>query len=241
VTEKLFQILEESDDLLVINKTGDLVCHPTKGDEYSSLIGRLRLYFASQPEIKPSFINRLDRETSGVILIAKHPGAHTDAQRLFESGAVEKIYVAIVKGKPVTEEGVIDAPLGREPGSQVLVKQTVLAEGTPSRTHWKLLKSNGKFSLLEVRPETGRLHQIRAHLSFIGLPLVGDKIYGPDPSLFLEFIVTGWTAKLKRRLLVPRQMLHASALKMSGLEKKWHWEAPIPEDMGLFLEEQGLS
>ncbi len=239
VSEQLFDILDETDDLLVINKSGDLVCHPTKGDAYSSLIGRLRLHFANQPEVKPSFINRLDRETSGVILIAKKPEIHATMQRLFEKGAAEKVYHAIVQGRPDSKEGMVDAPLGREPGAEVRLRQAVLEGGAASRTHWRLLESKGGYSVLEVRPETGRLHQIRVHLAHIGHSIVGDKLYGPDPRLYLEFIHSGWTPELERQLLVPRQMLHAIALRVTGAEQSWSWEAPIPWDMRGFLDKIG--
>ena len=235
----LFEILEETPDLLVVNKSGDLVCHPTKGDAYSSLIGRLRLYFQEQPQVQPSFINRLDRETSGIILIAKSPETHASMQRAFQQKHVVKIYHAIVHGCPREKSGCIDQPLGRDPGGPVIIKQTILPTGAPSVTEWSLLKGGEKFSLLEVRPQTGRLHQIRVHLSSIGHPIVGDKIYGPDPRHYLEFIQTGWTPKLARDLLTPRQLLHACELRIPDLrcKKERSWKAGTPPDLEKFLEE----
>jgi 23S rRNA pseudouridine1911/1915/1917 synthase len=234
----LFEIIDETDDCLVINKSGDLVCHPTKGDEYSSLIGRLRLYFAGQPNVKPSFVNRLDRETSGVILIAKNPESHASMQRIFQNGGVEKIYHAVVKGVPQQAEGVIEAKLGREPGAEVVIKQAVLPDGASSLTRWKMLKSYSNFSLLEVRPETGRLHQIRVHLSSIGHPIIGDKLYGPNPKFYLDFVRGGWTDELKKHLLTERQMLHAVRLRVTGYKPEaMEWDAPIPKDMQSFLSE----
>ena len=238
----LFEILDESDDCLVVNKPADLVCHPTKGDAMSSLIGRLRLYFTDHPNVRPSFVNRLDRETSGVILIAKNPRAHAEFQRRFQTGCVEKVYRAIVHGIPRHPCGTIEKPIGRDPSSEVRIKQAILADGQPAFTEWKLVQSAGdgapSFSLLEVRPQTGRLHQIRVHLSSVGHPIVGDKLYGPDPRFYLEFVRGGWTPALQKHLLVPRQMLHAAALRITHDDKTeaLEWRAPLPSDMQEFLE-----
>jgi 23S rRNA pseudouridine1911/1915/1917 synthase len=234
----LFEIIEETDEHLVVNKEGDLVCHPTKGDEYSSLIGRLRLYFLNQPNVTPSFVNRLDRETSGVILIAKTPEFHARVQKLFQNGSVRKIYHAVVNGIPLESEGVIDRPLGREPNAEIKIRQAIVEDGSASRTHWKLLRKGKDYSFLEIQPETGRLHQIRVHLAAIGHYVVGDKLYGPDPALYLEFVQTSWTPKLAERLLVPRQLLHASELRVTDPQtgKEWVWKAPMPEDMSEFIE-----
>lgn len=241
--DPLFEILEETADWLVINKSGDLVCHPTKQDARSSLIGRLRLYFADQPRVRPSFVNRLDRETSGVILVAKNPATHARFQRMLGAGATAKIYLAIVCGVPTEPGGTIDRPVGRDDASEVHIRQTIRPDGQPSYTAWKCLRiHNGppSFALLEVRPQTGRLHQIRVHLSSIGLPLVGDKLYGPDPRLYLQFVKNGWSAELEPRLLTPRQMLHARELRMTDPDsgQTWCWQAPVPEDMRGFLNQQ---
>ncbi len=230
-------LLDEGEDYLVVDKPGNLVCHPTKDGPTSSLIGRLRLHFEGHAEIRPSFVNRLDRETSGIVLVAKSGKAHAFFQRALNDGATEKIYLAVIHGVPNREEGVIEQPIGREGTGPVHIRQTVRADGAPSVTHWRRLASANGLSLLEIRPRSGRLHQIRVHLAWLGHPLVGDKIYGPDPRLYLEFIQTGWTPSLEARLLMPRQMLHATALRLkdpvSG--QAFHWQAPPPEDMRHFL------
>jgi len=129
---KLFEVIHEDAELLVINKPADLVCHPTKGDEYSSLISRVRLHLGAGAQ--PHLINRLDRETSGVVLVAKLPDAALELRRLWEGGAVRKQYLAIVHGHVVTQTGNIDAPLGRDEQSPVAIKDCVRADGSPART-----------------------------------------------------------------------------------------------------------
>lgn len=230
------EIVAEEPDWCVVNKPAHLVCHPTKAGPTSSLIGRLRLHYQTQPEVRPSFVNRLDRETSGLILIAKHRAAHRRLQAALGAPTAEKVYLALVHGVPPAAEGWIRQPLGRHPASEVAVLQAVIAEGAPSATHWRLIERLGDFSLIEARPSTGRLHQIRVHLAWLGLPLVGDKLYGSDPRLYLEFIRTGWTPALKERLLTPRQMLHATrlALEIPG-EGTREWVAPAPPDFQDFL------
>ena len=130
----LFEILHEDADLLVINKPAGLVCHPTKGDERSSLAGRLRLYRGAEEPVH--LINRLDRETSGVVCVAKTNTAARELRQLWESRAVEKQYWAIVHGHVADAEGVIDAPLGKDEASEVVVKDCVRPDGHSSRTRF---------------------------------------------------------------------------------------------------------
>ena len=232
----LLEIVAESPDWCVLNKPGDLVCHPTKKGPTSSLIGRLRLHYEGHPEVQPSFVNRLDRETSGLVLVAKSPAAHKRLQAAWGGESSEKAYLAIVHGTPREREGSIEQPLGKHPAAEVGILQAVVPGGSVSRTDWRLTEEMGAFSLLEVRPRTGRLHQIRVHLAWLGHPVVGDKLYGPDPRLYLEFIRTGWTPQLEERLLVSRQMLHAGRLAVEvAVEGRLEWKAPPPPDFIGFL------
>jgi hypothetical protein len=130
----LFAILYEDDDLLVINKPAGLVCHPTKGDEYSSLISRVRLHLGTQASAH--LVNRLDRETSGVVLVAKNPAAAGELGKILESRAVEKEYLAIVHGHAAAEQGTIAAPLGKDEQSGVAVKDCVRADGAAAQTDY---------------------------------------------------------------------------------------------------------
>src|SRR5829696_5837279 len=130
--EKLFEVLYEDDDLLVLNKPAGLVCHPTKGDQYSSLISRARLHVGGH--MRPQLINRLDRETSGVTLVSKSDQTALELRKLWEKREVTKKYIAIVHGHVRDDNGAIDAPLGKDTGSEVAIKDRVIDGGAPART-----------------------------------------------------------------------------------------------------------
>src|SRR6266576_42469 len=132
--KELLNVIHEDSDLLAINKPAGLVCHPTKGDALSSLISRVRLYLGNCA--RPHLVKRLDRETSGVTIVAKRDGAALELRRIWESGAVEKEYLAIVHDRVATERGVIDAPLGKDENSRVAIKNCVRPDGAPSRTEF---------------------------------------------------------------------------------------------------------
>lgn len=224
---QLIDLIAKSDEYLAVNKPGDLVCHPTKGDEYSSLISRLRLYLKDRAG-EPRFVNRLDRETSGVVLVARTREAHGRFQKLLPSA--RKLYHAVVFGDP-GPGGEIDLPLGRATDSPVRVKQAPVRGGKPSLTRWSRVRTftreGATYSLLEVRPKTGRMHQIRVHLAALGHAIVGDKLYGPDETIYLRCVETGWSDDMLETVVAPRQLLHASRLEIGDLEL----EAPMPSDM----------
>jgi 23S rRNA pseudouridine1911/1915/1917 synthase len=215
--EKLFDIIYEDADLLVVNKPAGLVCHPTKNGEMSSLIGRARLYL--KESAPPHLINRLDRETSGVVLIAKNPAAAGALGKILESRAIEKEYLAIVHGHVSENRGSIDAPLGKDEKSIVAVKDCVRPDGAPARTEFfverKFSRGGRDFSLLKILPLTGRKHQIRIHLAHIGHPIVGDKLYGGDEDCYLALAQNRLTAEQRVKLIFENHALHACALKFS--------------------------
>lgn len=227
MVERLFEIVYEDADLLVINKPADLVCHPTKTDAYSSLIGRVRLHLG--PESTPHMINRLDRETSGLVLVAKNKIAAGEIGKLWEARQAEKIYTAIVHGHPVAETGRIEAPLGKDEASRVVIKDCVRADGSAAHTEFQVLRRferDGRpFSLLRVQLHTGRKHQIRIHLQHAGHSLVGDKLYGGDEDIYLALVENRLTAEQRTALLVPSHALHAGEIRLRWRERDWDFRA----------------
>jgi len=234
----LFEILHEDADLLVINKPAGLVCHPTKGDERSSLAGRLRLYRGA--EVPVHLINRLDRETSGVVCVGKTDASARELRQLWESREVEKQYWAIVHGHVAADEDEIDAPLGKDEASEVAVKDCVRADGHPSQTRywtqWRFERAEGKFSWLRVAPVTGRKHQIRIHLQHLGHPIVGDKLYGEDALLYLKLAKGELTAEDHRRLILKNQALHAHTVRFAWRGRDWEFVAEPADDFVDFIE-----
>ena len=228
---KLFDVIFEDPDLLVINKPAGLVCHPTKGDEWSSLISRVRLHVG--PSVQPQMVNRLDRETSGVVLVAKNALTAGELRRIWDCRAVEKRYAAIVHGHVAPDRVTIKAALGRDRQSIVAIKDTVVEDGLPSETECVVVsrfeRAEGRFSMLQVWPRTGRKHQIRIHLAHIGHPIVGDKLYGGDEDLYLAFVQYRLTDEQRRRLILANHALHAAQLCFHWREKAWNFAAD-PEE-----------
>jgi 23S rRNA pseudouridine1911/1915/1917 synthase len=210
----LFEIIAEDEEFLVINKPAGLVCHPTKGDEYSSLISRVRLYFRGA--VAPHLINRLDRETSGIVIVAKDPESAARLRKLWESRDVEKQYQAIVHGHPARTVFTINAPIGPDTESEVAIKDRVTETGAPCMTRARVQKrfchEGSPYALLDVHLLTGRKHQIRIHLSHAGYPIVGDKLYGLDERLYLAFVKSELTAEQRQLLVTEHHALHAGLL-----------------------------
>lgn len=231
-------IVHEDERVLVVSKPGDVVCHPSKAGPWSSLVSATREY-TQLPTMHLVF--RLDRETSGIVVLAKDARMASRLQTAMQERKVGKAYLAVLTGElagPVT----VNQPLGDDVTSPVFIKSAVVSEGgQPSVTHFTPLATGHGFTLARVVTETGRKHQIRVHAHWLGYPLVGDKIYGPDARLYLDFIDRGWTPALEEKLLLPRQALHCAEIDLRAAGLTQVFSAPLPEDLRTFCADRGLS
>ena len=235
-----FKIIHETDDYIVVDKPPLLLVHPTKPNGATTLWAELRqlLAFEIASGGQVSIVNRLDRETSGIVLVAKTTAAAREFGLLMQSRRMTKEYHAIVWGWPDWETKTFDAPIIRQgeiKTSKIYLKQTIDVRGADAVTKFRVVQRFQKqtprgesFSLAKAHPLTGRTHQIRVHLASLGHPIVGDKIYGPDENLYLRFIETGWADELARRLLLERHALHGSRLR---IDDERDWSSPLPEDL----------
>jgi 23S rRNA pseudouridine1911/1915/1917 synthase len=216
-------VVYEDDDLLVVNKPAGMVVHPAAGHYEGTLVNALLArypHLAVGDEGRPGIVHRLDRDTSGLIVIAKTEAALDYLRAQFRSRQVKKTYLALVHGQPPKPEGIVEVPIGRDPRQRK--RMAVVAEGRPARTGFRVLEDFGEYSLLSVSLETGRTHQIRVHLAWLGVPVVGDGVYG----------------RRRNRLGLARQFLHAwrLALERPGGQGKLELEAPLPADLEEVLE-----
>ena len=227
-------IIHEDDDLLIINKPGWLVCHPSKNGPLSSLVGVVREYTGIN---KLHLIARLDRETSGLVLFAKRASVARKFQMAIQARKVEKIYLAILEGEMDTPVSV-DRPIARRRGGPVFVKSEVSSDRTSQTaiTHFMPLIQSCGYTLCRIIPETGRKHQIRVHAEWLSQRVVGDKIYGPDETLYIEFVERGWTDRLESALPMKRQALHCYRYVFEFPEGLVSFLAPIQRDLLAFCQ-----
>jgi 23S rRNA pseudouridine1911/1915/1917 synthase len=216
------EIVFEDEDLVVVNKPAGMVVHPAAGNWSGTLVNALLFHCGSLAETedtrRPGIVHRLDKDTSGLIVVAKNDRAMRSLAKQFQKRTVKKKYIALVKGRVEMDNGLVDVPIGRHPAHRI--KMDAGAENAKeARTVYHVIKRYKDFTKLEVRPETGRMHQIRVHMKHIGYPILGDTLYGSD-----------------RRF--PRQALHAEMIEFThpGTGKHVEFHVPIPDDMREFIE-----
>jgi 23S rRNA pseudouridine1911/1915/1917 synthase len=245
-----FRIIAETADYLVVDKPPFLLIHPSKPDGNPTLWGALRelLAFELVNGGQVSIVNRLDRETSGLVLIAKNAATARRFGLAMQTHLVEKEYLAIVRGWPAWETTIVNAPLARQGAhgpSAIWLKQAIHEKGAPAVTEFRVEKQfvrggdrEDQFAIIRAIPRTGRTHQIRVHLAHLGHPIVGDKIYGPNEELYLRFIENGWTDELADQLLFPRHALHSARIRFAG---EFDWQIPLPPDLASWIVESAHS
>jgi len=225
-------VVYEDGDLLVVDKPAGMVVHPAPGNYSGTLVNALMYHCGDQLSsingvIRPGIVHRIDKDTSGLLVVAKTDKAHTGLARQLEEHSINRIYRAIVYNNIKEDEGTVDAAIGRDPKNRL--RNAVLREGMPGYesaksavTHYRMLERIGKYTCIEARLETGRTHQIRVHMAYIKHPLLGDELYGPN----------------KNKEGAKRQMLHAGVLgfihPVTG--DYMEFESPLPEDFRKVLD-----
>jgi 23S rRNA pseudouridine1911/1915/1917 synthase len=231
-------IIYEDENLIILNKQADMVVHPARSNTHGTLVNALAFYSdklsSGLGEFRPGIVHRLDRDTTGVMVVARNDIAQWKIAKQFERRQVQKTYLAIVHGAPELTADRISAPLGVHP--RVREKYAIRPEiGKESITFYEVVESFRGFSLLRLRPQTGRTHQIRVHLSYIKHPIVADDMYGGK-------LVYPWQLKdvesAVEEPVISRFALHASTLefKHPTTEETVKFEAPLPEDMQNLLD-----
>jgi 23S rRNA pseudouridine1911/1915/1917 synthase len=235
------EIVFEDAEFAVINKPPGLVVHPSPHQDESTLVHGLLYHLKDLSGIggeeRPGIVHRLDRDTSGVLLVAKSDRAHQQLSSQFKARTVQKTYWAIVRGEPAATEGRLDLPIGR---SYYHRKKMMVRSDRGSReaiTEYRILEDFGGYSLAEVYPRTGRTHQIRVHLSKIRLPVACDQLYGREKRIYLSDL-TGRPREVSEEPLIARQALHARSIRfhhpVTGEEMVF--EVALPADMSRLLE-----
>lgn len=232
VSEEIpLDIRYEDGDIIVINKPARMVVHPSAGHEQGTLVNALLAYCPDLAgvggERRPGIVHRLDKDTSGLILVAKHDQALWHLQNQFRARTVTKQYLALVEGNIQPPAALVDAPIGRDLHDRIkmaVFPPSAIERGLarPAQTRYQARTHYGEFTLVECYPRTGRKHQIRVHLSYVGYPIVGDRIYG----------------RRKQRLPLKRHFLHAAKLtfKRPSDDQEITCEAELPEELAVVLE-----
>lgn len=215
-------IVYEDDDLLVLNKPAGVAMHPKADDASAPSLAAMLTGYLGEGSV-PHFVSRLDKGTSGLLIAAKSGYVHDRLRRALHSDNLRREYRAVAVGAVTPDHGVIDAPIGRADGS--IIRRCVRADGLPSLTEYETLQTSERFTLLRLRPQTGRTHQLRVHMAYLGYPLAGDWLYGTED-----------------KNLIARPALHSYELwftqPITGQE--FHFTATIPQDMQRLLASDPL-
>ena len=224
-------IVFEDDALVVVNKPAGMVVHPAPGHDHGTLVNALLYHCQSLSgvggEARPGIVHRLDKDTSGLLLVAKHDRSHRHLSDQLRHRTLSRHYLALVQGRLAAEQGTIDAPIGRHPKHRQKMA-VVASNGRAARTHYRVLETWGALSLIQLSLETGRTHQIRVHLAHISRPVIGDPLYGTQAvSLPRHPALERWLRAF------PRQALHARELQFEHPEsgETMRFDAPLPDDL----------
>jgi len=218
-------IVYEDDDLLVVDKPAGMAVHPAPGHPGHTLVNAILSHFPHLADIssslRPGIVQRLDKDTSGLMVVAKNSPAQANLVDQFKTRSVVKVYLVLVKGHLTPEDGVIEAPVGRDPANRK--RMAVVAAGREARSEYRVIRYPGSYTLLEVRLRTGRTHQIRVHFRAIGYPVVGDRVYGVESAY------------------LPRQFMHACRLgfKLPSTGEYVEFTSELPPDLAQALKDIG--
>ncbi|MFW5856651.1 MAG: RluA family pseudouridine synthase [Planctomycetota bacterium] len=239
-------ILHEDADIIVVNKPPRTVVHPSPGHEHGALVNGLLHHCGTLSDIgaplRPGIVHRLDRDTSGVLIAARHDAAHEHLAAQFAERTTEKVYLALVHGAPEPPAGLVDARIGRHPRQPVLMAVVETGRARDARTDYATLETHGPFALVECRLHTGRTHQIRVHMAHIGCPILCDTYYGREQRITRAELLgrgAGQAAGKAASVLLDRQALHARRLGVHhpGTGERLVFEADLPFDMDRTLRE----
>lgn len=227
------QIVFEDESMIIVNKPAGLVVHPGAGNPQHTLMNALLNHDQQLQHVsRAGIVHRLDKETTGLLIIARTPESHTYLVTQLQQKQIQRQYVALVSGTMISG-GTIDQAIGRDPQNRI--KMAILKNGRDARTHYRIIRKYRYHTQLRVQLETGRTHQIRVHMAGLNYPIVGDPLYGRKRQL-AKGLPENFAKTIKD---FPRQALHASALSLIHPKNKTmlRWEAPIPEDMARLIAE----
>ena len=217
-------IVYEDADLIVLNKAPGVLVHPGHG-HFDDTLGNFLMYHYKMAGDESDFhpVHRLDKGTSGLLAVAKHPHAQERLKNQLHTGDFRRVYLAVCTGAPPAPAGTVDAPIGRSDGS--LMAREVRPDGKPARTHYRAVRSYGSRTLVELELDTGRTHQIRVHMAHIGCPLAGDFLYGAED-----------------RALIGRPALHSARLELAHpiTGERLHFAVPLPADMAQMIPKENI-